>query len=103
MIVLGEVASRALARRQFYVGNTRYRGSHAIYVAKKDEILERLTRPDAGRELATEFTERNGYVVGERILPRSVRALSPLIRRGWLAAEDKRHRLSENHGQRMVA
>jgi conjugative relaxase-like TrwC/TraI family protein len=31
ILVLGAVAERALSRRQFYVGNTRYRGAHAIF------------------------------------------------------------------------
>ena len=30
LLVLGEVAARALARRQFYVGNTSFRGADAI-------------------------------------------------------------------------
>jgi len=60
LLVLGEVATRALARRQFYVGNTRYRGAHAIYLSNKEEILRRLALPDPGRELATEFMQRHG-------------------------------------------
>jgi conjugative relaxase-like TrwC/TraI family protein len=60
LLVLGEVATRALARRQFYVGNTRYRGAHAIYLSSKEEILRRLAQPDPGRELATELMQRHG-------------------------------------------
>src|ERR1700755_3190848 len=58
LLVFGEVAARALARRQFYVANTRYRGAHRIYVSSKQQILARLQEPDFGRELATEFVER---------------------------------------------
>jgi ATP-dependent exoDNAse (exonuclease V) alpha subunit len=71
LLVLGEVAARALARRQFYVGNTRYRGAHAIYLTKKEELLHRLARPDPGRELATEFMARHRLVLREQ------------VRRGW--------------------
>ena len=42
LLVLGEVAARSLARRQFYVANTRYRGAHRIYVSSKQQILARL-------------------------------------------------------------
>jgi conjugative relaxase-like TrwC/TraI family protein len=58
LLVLGEVAAHSLGRREFYVGNTRYRGAHAIYVSRKQAILSRLANADAGRELATEFLER---------------------------------------------
>lgn len=64
--MLGEVAARSLARRQFYVGNTRYRGAHAIYLSSKDDILRRLAQRDSGRELATEFMESHGLGVHER-------------------------------------
>jgi conjugative relaxase-like TrwC/TraI family protein len=73
LLVLGEVAARSLARRQFYVGSTRYRGAHTIYVSNKDDILYRIIRPDAGRELATEFMERQRILLQERQVPRSVR------------------------------
>jgi ATP-dependent exoDNAse (exonuclease V) alpha subunit len=68
ILVLGEVAARALARRQFYVGNTRYRGAHAIYLSSKDDIFRRLAQRDSGRELATEFVELHGLheTVAER-------------------------------------
>jgi conjugative relaxase-like TrwC/TraI family protein len=66
LIVLGEVAERALMRRQFYVGNTRYRGAHRIYVAHRDAILNRLAEPDPGRELATEFAARHRLVRREQ-------------------------------------
>jgi conjugative relaxase-like TrwC/TraI family protein len=59
LLVLGEMAAAALARRQFYVGNTRYRGAHAIYVSDKQKILHRIAQPDPGRELASEFMLRH--------------------------------------------
>lgn len=83
LLVLGEIATAALARRQFYVGNTRYRGAHAIYVSDKDKILRRLARPDPGRELATEFTARHGIVFGERHVPRPMRTMTSKMRAAW--------------------
>src|SRR6185369_16087226 len=85
LLVLGEVAVAALARRQFYVGNTRYRGAHAIYLSDKDKILRRLATPDPGRELATEFTARHGIVFGERHVPRPIRSMSAKMRAAWQA------------------
>ena len=79
----GEVAVTALARRQFYVGNTRYRGAHAIYLSDKDKILRRLATPDPGRELATEFTARHGIVFGERHVPRPVCSMNSKVRAAW--------------------
>jgi len=67
LLVLGEVAVRSLARRQFYVGNTRYRGAHAIYVSHKDEILRRLATREGGRELASEFLQRHRLAQNEQI------------------------------------
>ncbi len=98
LLVLGEVAMRALARRQFYVGNTRYRGAHAIYLSNKVEILSRLARPDPGRELATEFMARYHIVENERLVPRALHHFSPQIRAAYLgaAAEQKR---GATHGE----
>ena len=73
LLVLGEVAVRSLARRQFYVGNTRYRGAHAIYVFHKDEILRRLATRDGGRELASEFMQRHRLEQNEQIDRRAER------------------------------
>ena len=101
--MLGEVALRALARRQFYVGSTRYRGAHAIYVSNKEEILERLARPDIGRELATEFMERHRFEFNERIVPRPVRGLHSSIQAAWLGTAQQRQRNQEVHGERMGA
>jgi conjugative relaxase-like TrwC/TraI family protein len=85
LLVLGEVAVAALARRQFYVGNTRYRGAHAIYLSDKDKIVRRLAAPEPGRELATEFTARHRIVMGERHVPRPMRSMSATVRAAWQA------------------
>lgn len=86
ILVLGEMAAQALARRQFYVGNTRFRGVHAIYVANKEKILDRLHRPDDGRELATEFLQRHRLIEREDFVPRPVRHLRPNVRAALLAS-----------------
>jgi conjugative relaxase-like TrwC/TraI family protein len=99
LMVLGEVATQALARRQFYVGNTRFRGAHAIYLSNKDEILRRIVRPDTDRELATEFMERHGLVENEHLVPRPVRKLGVHLRNAWLAAAEKLRR-TETHSER---
>lgn len=102
LLVLGEVAARALARRQFYVGNTRFRGAHAIYVSHKDEILRRLAQPDAGRELATEFMARHRIVESEKLVPRPLRRLSPQIRAAVVSAAAKqRHGITQCEGQKI--
>jgi ATP-dependent exoDNAse (exonuclease V) alpha subunit len=75
LIVLGEVAERALMQRQFYVGNTRYRGHHRIYVSHREPILQRLAQGDPGRELATEFLQRQNLVPAERIRMRPLRRM----------------------------
>ena len=66
LLVLGDVAARSLARRQFYVANTRYRGAHRIYVSNREQILARLAQSDDGRKLATELIERCSAVKGTR-------------------------------------
>lgn len=83
LIVLGEVAERALMRRQFYVGNTRYRGRHRIYVSHHEPILQRLAQGDTGRELATEFLERQQLVQAERIRMRPLRRMGHRARYVW--------------------
>jgi conjugative relaxase-like TrwC/TraI family protein len=101
LLVLGEVAARALARRQFYVGNTRFRGAHVIYVSNKEEIFARLNGTDDGRELAIEFMQRHRLVEREDLVPRPVRHLSPKMRLAWLGTAAQRmheHRqLNERH------
>jgi len=101
LLVLGEIATRSLGRRQFYVANTRYRGAHRIYVANKREIFARLQEPDAGRELATEFVQRRRLTVRELIsvrrLPRMLENLRQAI---WTAAAERRS-LRETIRERM--
>jgi len=86
-----------LARRQFYVGNTRYRGAHAIYLADKAAILGRLTRPDTGRELATEFLQR--HHIAERLVPRALRNRSPRQQAAWLAAQNQQRQHQQRQGE----
>jgi conjugative relaxase-like TrwC/TraI family protein len=83
ILVLGEVAERALKRRQFYVGNTRYRGKHRIYVSRRENIFRRLADPDAGRELATEFIARNRICHSERIALRHLKWAGERARAIW--------------------
>lgn len=92
LLVLGEIAARSLARRQFYVGNTRFRGAHAIYVSNKEDILHRLANPDGGRELATEFMGRNHFVENEQLVPRPLRNLSPKVLAAWRSFAAKQQR-----------
>ena len=99
LLVLGEVAGRALARRQFYVGNTRYRGAHAIYVSNKAEILNQLARPDPGRELATEFMARHRLTLGEQLTPRATRGLHAGMREAWQGAVRKLRGLATTPGE----
>ena len=89
ILVLGEVAERALKRRQFYVGNTRYRGKHRIYVSHRENIFHRLADPDAGRELATEFITRNRISRAERISLRQFRWAGERARVLWHAMVDR--------------
>lgn len=101
LLVLGEVATRSLGRRQFYVANTRYRGAHRIYVANKREIFSRLQEPDAGRELATEFVQRRRLTVRELISVRRLpRMLENLRQAVWAAAAERRS-LCETIRERM--
>ena len=100
LLVLGEVATRALARRQFYVGNTRFRGAHVIYVSNKEEIFARLNGRDDRRELATEFMQRHRLLQREDLVQRP-RHLRSRMRRAWLGAAAQQmheHRqLNERH------
>jgi ATP-dependent exoDNAse (exonuclease V) alpha subunit len=98
LLVLGEVATQALARRQFYVGNTRFRGAHAIYLSNKDEILRRIVRSDTARELATEFVDRHSIIENEQLVPRPIRGLRAHLRAAWLATAEKLRR-TETHSQ----
>src|SRR2546430_3918426 len=42
----------------------------------RSDILRRLAKPDAGRELATEFMQRHRIVEREHLVPRPVRGRS---------------------------
>jgi hypothetical protein len=101
ILVLGEVAEQALMRRQFYVANTRYRGAHRIYVSHEAAIFERLAAPDPGRELATEFMERNGLSLAERLVPQPMRRMRATLRRAWLGMVEQFERARETQQQRM--
>jgi len=98
LLVLGEVAARSLARRQFYVGNTRYRGAHAIYVSKKTEILRRIARADSGRELATEFSKRSGMLGQEQRLKTRQR-LRTALHTAWVQVSRKFKRQQQNEAK----
>jgi conjugative relaxase-like TrwC/TraI family protein len=101
LLVLGEVASRSLRRRQFYVANTRYRGAHRIYVSSKVEIFARLQDPDAGRELATEFVQRRRVTVRELVSVRRLPRLLENLRQAIRAAAAARRSLRETIRERM--
>jgi hypothetical protein len=101
LLVLGGTAERALAPRQFYVGSTRYRGSHRIYVSNADAILSRLSRPDPGRELATEFATRHRLTRAEYISVRPLPRLRDHLRIAVHAVVKRWQRLREAVGQRM--
>ncbi|MGC4073989.1 MAG: MobF family relaxase [Nibricoccus sp.] len=96
LLVLGETASRSLARRQFYVGNTRYRGAHAIYLSNKDDVLQRLARTDYGRELATEFMQRSQIADREQLARHKKRKMR--IRFREISHRIREH-LTRNHSQ----
>jgi len=91
LLVLGQVAERALLCRQFYVGNTRFRGAHRIYVANSEAIRERLAFPDLGRESASEFEERMWMNPARRIATRHLRRLGMSARLAWLTIAHEWH------------
>jgi conjugative relaxase-like TrwC/TraI family protein len=96
LLILGEVAARALAKRQFYVGNTRFRGAHAIYVSNKQEILSRLSRTDDTRELATEFMQRRRLTEHEVVVPRP-HDLPAHVKEAWLAISAAQRNANQAH------
>jgi hypothetical protein len=96
--VLGEVAARALTRQQFYVGNTRYRGAHAIYVANKEAIHSRLHSFHVQRELATEFVQRHRMVELLHLVPRVLQQLRERARRAWFMSNAQRARERQQEG-----
>ena len=99
LIVLGEVAERALMRRQFYVGNTRFRGAHRIYVSNQTAILDRLAMADSGRELATEFVKRNRLVQSEAVRMQHTTSRWERLWR-WLAMVTRWQQIREVRGER---
>ena len=101
LIVLGEVAERALMERQFYVGNTRYRGHHRIYVSHREPILRRLAQGDPGRELATEFLPRQNIVLAEKIGMRPFRRMGTRARQVWRSVAAQWEELRETVRERM--
>jgi conjugative relaxase-like TrwC/TraI family protein len=101
LLVLGESATRSLGRRQFYVANTRYRGAHRIYVANKREIFARLQEPDAGRELAAEFVERQRINMRELMSFRRLPRMLENLRLAIMATVRERRRVRHVMGQRM--
>ena len=103
ILVLGAVAARALARRQFYVGNTRYRGAHAIYVSRKADILGRLIRPDPGRELATEFLTRHRIVEQVQQTQRRDRRLRVRLQLAWRQTVERLQRVRNTYSEKFAA
>ncbi|MBL9212856.1 MAG: relaxase domain-containing protein [Opitutaceae bacterium] len=92
ILVLGEVAARALTHQQFYVGNTRYRGAHAIYVANREAIHSRLQAFHDQRELATEFGQRHRMAELLHVVPRVLQQLRERARRAWFMRTARRAR-----------
>ncbi len=101
LLVLGELATRSLGRRPFYVANTRYRGAHRIYVASKEQVFAWLQEPDFGRELATEFIQRRRLTVRELISVRRLPRMLENLRQAIRAAATERCSLRETEAQRM--
>lgn len=101
LLVLGEVAERALMQRQFYVGNTRYRGVHRIYVSRPEAVLNRLSIDDAGRELATEFLRRHRMVQAEEIAMRPFQRMGERARAVWMGVATRWQRAREEIRARM--
>ena len=101
LLVLGEIAAQSLNSRQFYVGNTRFRGAHAIYVSDKEAILERLCHLDRGRELATEFVQHHWLAERQQILPRPIRRLRPQLQLAWLHTAAQQMEARQREGQHL--
>ncbi len=103
ILVLGAVAERSLSRRQFYVGNTRYRGAHAIYLSRKASILARLSQPDPGRELATEFMARHRIAEREVQTQRADRRLRARLHAAWRQTVERLQRLRNGQSESQAA
>jgi conjugative relaxase-like TrwC/TraI family protein len=103
ILVLGAVAARSLTHRQFYVANTRYRGSHAIYVSRKADILVRLALPDPGRELASEFMARQHLAEREVLVERAERRLRARVQEAWRQTIERVQRLRQGYSESQAA
>jgi ATP-dependent exoDNAse (exonuclease V) alpha subunit len=101
LVVLGEVAERSLMQRQFYVGNTRYRGRHRIYVSNRAAILNRLATADPGRELATEFLRRQNITLAQEIGMRPFQRMGARARHVWQAVAAQMAQAREAVRERM--
>lgn len=101
LLVLGEVAERALMRRQFYVGNTRFRGRHRIFVSHAGAILARLGQADPGRELAHEFARRQRLLPAERIALRPLQRFGQAARQIWSEVSQHWEEMREAIRERM--
>jgi hypothetical protein len=99
LLVLVDIAGRSLARRQFYVANTRYRGAHRIYVSNREQILARLAQRDEGRELATEFIARRRISMRELMSFRRLPRMLENLRLSIMAALEERRRMRETMSQ----
>ena len=73
--MLGSTAAQKLSHRELYVGNTRYRGAHAIYVTNTEELYQRLAWRDNRRELASEFVQRQRWAIQQDIRNRQQQAV----------------------------
>ena len=102
LLVMGDVASRAMSRRQFYVGNTRYRGTHTLYVSNQERLMDRLSQPDEGRELATEFCQRHGITAREGLAIRTAEAVRARLRILWQDMRNRRRRAQAHNHQRIA-
>lgn len=101
-MVLGEVSERALDYRQFYVGSTRYRGAHSIYVRNKEAVLYKVARPSFGRELATEFMERQSIANNMSLFPGPIQRWSANMRMAWLAMVDQQQRARRQEQRQVI-
>jgi len=99
ILVLGHQSAETLRQRQFYVGNTRYRTRHHLYVASREAVVKRLKTLDNGRELATEFLERRRLTRSEILKRRPFEHLRARFVEwiGWrdLRAERERAQMRE--------
>lgn len=89
LLVLGGAAAQSLRKRQFYVGSTRYRGSHRILMSDRAAVMRALSQPDAGRELATEFLERQDVSLGQLLLEQRLGGLRERARAIWRAMVER--------------